>query len=40
MLRLTLLAPAMVEATMDGRQPKWMTPVGADAAIPNEWEKQ
>jgi hypothetical protein len=25
MLRLTRLAPAMVEATMDGRQPKWMT---------------
>ena len=40
LLRLTLLAPDIVEAIVDGRQPKAMQLGELTDAIPNEWEKQ
>lgn len=39
-LRLTLLAPEIVEAILDGRQPDRMTLPGLMAAVPVEWEGQ
>jgi hypothetical protein len=40
LLRLTLLAPDIVEAILDGRQPKAMQLEELTDAIPSEWEKQ
>ena len=40
LLRLTLLAPDIVEAILDGRQPKTMQSGELTDAIPSEWEKQ
>jgi hypothetical protein len=40
LLRITLLAPDIVEAILDGRQPKTMQSGELTDAIPSEWEKQ
>jgi hypothetical protein len=40
LLRLTLLAPAIVEAILDGRQPEGMTLPGLMEPFPVEWERQ
>ena len=40
LLRLTLLAPDIVEATLDGRQPDGMTLPGLMEPFPVEWERQ
>ncbi len=40
LLRLTLLAPEIVEAILDGRQPERMTLPGLMDACPVEWERQ
>jgi hypothetical protein len=40
LLRLTLLAPDIVEAILQGRQPKAMQLEELTDAIPSEWEKQ
>jgi len=40
LLRLTLLAPAIVEAILDGRQPEGMTLPGLMEPLPVEWERQ
>jgi hypothetical protein len=40
MLRLTLLAPDIVEAIVEGRQPAGMTLPGLMKAFPVEWERQ
>jgi hypothetical protein len=40
LLRLTLLAPDIVEAILEGRQPKAMQLEEVTDAIPREWEKQ
>jgi hypothetical protein len=40
MLRLTLLAPDIVEAILDGRQPEGMTLPGLMEPFPAEWERQ
>ena len=40
MLRLTLLAPEIVEAILDGRQPDGVTLPGLLEPFPVEWEKQ
>jgi hypothetical protein len=39
-LRLTLLAPDIVEAILDGRQPEGMTLPGLMDPFPVEWERQ
>ena len=39
-LRLTLLAPDIVEAVLDGRQPEDVTLAGALAGVPVVWEEQ
>ena len=39
-LRLTLLAPEIVEAIMDGRQPNGVTLPGLMKGVPVEWEGQ
>ena len=39
-LRLTLLAPELVEAIMDGRQPDGMTLPGMMKGFPVEWDTQ
>jgi hypothetical protein len=39
-LRLTLLAPEVVEAIMEGRQAEEVTLPGAMKGFPAEWEKQ
>ena len=39
-LRLTLLAPDIVEAILDGRQPEGMTLPGLLKAVPVEWRLQ
>ena len=40
LLRLTLLAPDIVEAILDGRQPEGMTLPALMEPIPVEWEEQ
>ena len=40
LLRLTLLAPDIVEAILEGRQPKTMQLEELTDAVPSEWEKQ
>jgi len=40
LLRLTLLAPCMVEAILDGRQPEGMTLPVLMEPFPVEWEEQ
>jgi len=40
LLRLTLLAPDIVEAILDGRQPETMTLPGMMEPFPVEWERQ
>ncbi len=40
LLRLTLLAPDIVEAILDGRQPEGMTLPGLMEPFPVEWERQ
>jgi len=40
MLRLTLLAPDIVEAILDGRQPVWMRLEDLLAGFLVEWERQ
>ena len=40
LLRLTLLAPEIQEAILEGRQPKAMQLEELTHAIPSEWEKQ
>jgi hypothetical protein len=40
LLRLTLLAPDIQEAILDGGQPKCMQLEELTDAIPREWEKQ
>ena len=40
LLRLTLLAPDIVEAILEGRHPKGMQLEELTDAIPSEWEKQ
>ena len=40
LLRLTLLAPDIVEAILDGRQPKGMQLEELTRAMPSGWENQ
>ncbi|MFO1152775.1 MAG: hypothetical protein U1E42_03775 [Rhodospirillales bacterium] len=40
LLRLTLLAPDIVEAILDGRQPKGLQLEDLTQALPSEWEEQ
>ena len=40
LLRLTLLAPDMQEAIIDGRQPKWMQLEKLTQTMPRSWEEQ
>ena len=40
LLRLTLLAPDIVEAILDGRQPKSLQLEELTGAIPSGWEEQ
>ena len=40
LLRLTLLAPEIVEAILDGRQPKGLQLEDLTQALPNDWEEQ
>jgi len=40
LLRLTLLAPEIVEVILDGRQPKAMQLDALTRAIPSGWEEQ
>ena len=40
LLRLTLLAPGLIEAILDGRQPEGMTLPGLMEPFPVEWEQQ
>ena len=40
LLRLTLLAPNIVQAILEARQPKAMQLEELTDAIPSEWEKQ
>jgi hypothetical protein len=39
-LRLTLLAPEIVEAILDGRQPEGMTLPGLMEGVPVEWARE
>jgi hypothetical protein len=39
-LRLTLLAPEIIEAVLDGRQPEGMTLAGVMAGVPVVWDGQ
>jgi ParB-like chromosome segregation protein Spo0J len=40
LLRLTLLAPDIVEAILDGRQPKGMQLEDLTQALPSAWDEQ
>ena len=40
LLRLTLLSPDIVEAILDGRQPRGMQQGGLSRAMPSEWKEQ
>jgi hypothetical protein len=40
LLRLTLLAPDIVEAILEGRQPKAMQLEGLIRAVPSSWKEQ
>jgi hypothetical protein len=40
LLRLTLLAPDLVEAILDGLQPEWLTLPGLMEPFPVEWDRQ
>ena len=40
LVRLTLLAPGLVETILDGRQPEGMTLPGLMKPFPVEWEQQ
>jgi hypothetical protein len=40
LLRLTLLAPAIVEAILDGRQPKGLQLEDVTRAMPITWDEQ
>ena len=40
LLRLTLLAPDLVKAILDGRQPEWMTLPGLMEPFPVKWGRQ
>jgi hypothetical protein len=40
LLRLTLLAPEIVEAILDGRQPKGTQLEGSTKPMPSEWGEQ
>jgi ribosome-binding protein aMBF1 (putative translation factor) len=40
LLRLTLLAPDIQEAILEGRQPKGMQPEELTKAMPKEWKSQ
>lgn len=40
LLRLTLLSPDIVEAILDGRQPKGMQLEELSRAMPSEWKEQ
>jgi len=40
LLRLTLLAPEIIEAILDGRQPEGITLPGLMEPFPAEWEQQ
>ena len=40
LLRVTLLAPDIVEAILDGRQPERMTLSGLMEPLPMQWERQ
>ncbi|WP_235907765.1 hypothetical protein [Siccirubricoccus phaeus] len=40
MLRLTLLAPDLVEAILDGRQPDDLTSADLSGAVPARWDDQ
>ena len=40
LLRLTLLAPEIVEAILDGQQPEGITLPGLTAPYPAEWDRQ
>ncbi len=40
LLRLTLLAPDVVEAVLDGQQPKGMQLEDLTKAVPMAWEEQ
>ena len=40
MMRLTLLAPKMVEAILDGQQPEGASVTGLMGAFPPEWDQQ
>jgi hypothetical protein len=39
-MRLTLLEPDIVEAILDGRQPKGMQLEGLTKALPSVWDEQ
>ena len=40
LLRLTLLAPDIVEAILEGRQPKGLQLEDLTQALPSDWEEQ
>ena len=40
LLRLTLLAPDIVEAILDGRQPKGLQLEGLARVLPSAWDEQ
>jgi hypothetical protein len=40
LLRLTLLAPDIVEAILDGHQPKALQPEGLTRTLPSAWDEQ
>ena len=39
-LRLTLLAPEIIEVILEGRQPEWATLPALMKGFPVEWERQ